>query len=773
MSERTTSDIDLTQGEKILDQVVVRVWRPTQAWILLALLPLLALIPIIGDIPILIAPITLAFLWYGTYFIRQRWRLTLTNRQIVARQLLPRPMTLLSPIHYFPLHNIEGLSIGPRAFRNILLIGVFAATNIGVTILKAGLTPTGETVDLPDGLEALFLFMRGVVFLPFLASWADSLETLIIDLLLQVPEFLIALGTSLVLLGILLIIATIPRRYHLQIRMRHSRDFRLEAGVPKSFWEACYQQMYAADTVSAPKNYRKWRYPWLEGEKAVTSADLEEVIYTNRFISVLAIYFGSVRLWNRATGQGLFQNDGLLWVIVVFADAAIAALSLYFSKKKNEMVVTNRRIIFAQEMRDISGAFGRRLYLMSDISRDDVAGFHILRIKGLSYRYLFLTVLSLMLTITYWRTLVLDTAGTFVLIILILATLIFAVFINQTYVQFDLRTKGNEVWHMRHQLANPLTFMRELVGDDENRVITTLMSNRLEEKEVADTMQIIRAGDTGLRAKLFEDTKYFGSNTELAKSRVKRTLQLDDLLLENEEVLYEANVSRGVPRRTLNLSIASLFVLGMGGVLVVPYSLGATPPDYLPLFTIFSGVALVVMVVAIWLLYYSLFRATIVITEKRIFFMDIKAPPRLLYLMGVTRVSKIEETLQSQIHSTYTSRMFRQQQYWRDLVQNWWRLILVGIPFGLSIAGLQAIYIYRSQYPDLGLLIPAVLLIIHATTLAMAWYLGNAYVAFIRSLPKRVVNTRGVGSHFTVPFASKEKTDAITQTVWRGVISGD
>ena len=53
----------------------------------------------------------------------------------------------------------------------------------------------------------------------------------------------------------------------------------------------------------------------------------------------------------------------------------------------------------------------------------------------------------------------------------------------------------------------------------------------------------------------------------------------------------------------------------------------------------------------------------------------------------------------------------------------------------------------------------------------MTWHSANAYIAFIRSIPKRVVHTQGVGSHFIVPFSSKEKAEKITATVWEGIIT--
>lgn len=750
----------LTDEEHEVDRKIVRVWKFRNIWKFILLVIIVASFPYSPIQPLLM----ILAVWFGFYMVRERWSLTLTDQQIIARQLFPRPLTFFTKAHHFPLSQIEGMTVGPRAFNIILLLGLFISTNLGVNLLKSGLSKDDRS-DLPDILEALILLLKGMTFLSVLPEIGGDIENFSLDLMDGIRTAQTFLGVFLIITGIVIVIVTIPRRYHMQIRVRHGKDFRLSAGVKKSFWENCYREMYKTKFVEPPKEYKAWNFPWLEDEKVESVTDIQRTIHINRFIGLIAIYIGILRIYTRATGQGsFFSEDFIYWLLVAIVDVFIAIIGVRFSSMRNEMVITNRRIIFAEEIKDISGSIGRRVFHLSDIQRNDVSGFHFRKLRIFSIIYLTLTIILLISFITFY-----DDLGFLAKVLFLVATIVAAFFVNQTYIEFNLLTKGGEVWLMRHQLSNPATYLRELIGS-ENRIMTTLFSNRLEESEIIKTVQVIRSRDIGLSSNIMPDS---------ALKLRSLSLRIDDLLLQEEKIVYETSISRNVPRRKLTLSIATLVFLFWFALIGVVFD--TSDPDteittgaFAPILIGLAFIAGLIALIALWVKFYSLFNAKLVITPERIFFQDVKDPPLWLYLLGVLADEQVSEVLRDQVHSTYNSRQFNQSEYWRSYLtysRKWLvYLILWGIFYGLAISLSDSIHDDTSNdfIQNLNLLLPLIATLLVLFVIMIAWYAGNAFVELVRSRPRRVFNANGVGFHFQFPFLSKTKSDQISDAIWSG-----
>ncbi|MHA2089882.1 MAG: hypothetical protein ACW98K_03405 [Candidatus Kariarchaeaceae archaeon] len=770
VSQIETNDFTQIEGEISKNEVVVRVWRLRSFWLVILTIVMIGLIPFPKQLEFVGVILLLTWFWLSSYLVRQRWRLTLTNKQIVARQLFPRPFTFFSKNYHFPLNQIEGFTIGPRAFSTILLLGLFISSNLGVNLIKSGLST--ESTDLPDTVEAFILILRSMDF--FSVEFVDSFETSAIDIM----EFLqrdarIGLGIMFLIIGIVTVIFALPRRYHLKIRVLHGADFQLAAGIKRSFWIDCYRELYKQELITPPKEFEKWNFPWLKGEVEEYVADLEQTIYLNRFIGIFAIYAGSLRIWRRIQGsvegsEEFFSQGILLWLVVAVLDVSIAVLGVRFSKRRNELVVTNKRIIFAQEVKDISGAVGKRLYIMSDIERENVAGFNFRKITAFSIFYLLLSFILITLTITLE-----DQMNLLGLVLAILAILITISFINQTFVNFDINTKGGEIWHMRHQLSNPATMMRRLIGE-ERQVVQTVMSNRLEEKEIIDTVQLIRSTDLGLKSKFSDDTKQ------------RPLLTFNDLLLQNEEEVYRTSVSRRVPKRVLTLSIASLVFLLSFSLIFAPFYLLSEDPGFSEAFLgglfFMTLIALIVGLISLWIKYYSLYHASLAVTKERVFFQDIKNPPWWLYYLGVYREVLTSESLRDQIHSTYNSRQYDQRASWGAFLRHFSRWLILLSIWGISMGtwlGNEQIeteesYTLVTILTDLRLVM---ILFSAVIVYFIAWNAANAFVEIIRAWPRRIFNAQGIGAiHFMIPYLDKIKSEKAAYAIWSGseqVNSGD
>ena len=75
------------------------------------------------------------------------------------------------------------MTVGPRAFKSILLLGIFASANLGINLLKSGYSKEGS--DLPDTLDAILFLMKNITFLE---DMGNSLEKTFTDGLERIPK---------------------------------------------------------------------------------------------------------------------------------------------------------------------------------------------------------------------------------------------------------------------------------------------------------------------------------------------------------------------------------------------------------------------------------------------------------------------------------------------------------------------------------------------------------------------------------------------------------
>ena len=292
--------------------------------------------------------------------------------------------------------------------------------------------------------------------------------------------------------------------------------------------------------------------------------------------------------------------------------------------------------------------------------------------------------------------------------------------------------------------------------------MTTLFSNRLEESEIIDTVQVIRARDINLEP----------NNIDSSKNRLTSvSLRINDLLLRDEEIIYETGISRNVPRRKLTLTISTIiFVIWLSliGVVLDTEEIDIDLGAFRPLIEVVTFLIAVIAIIALWVKYYSLFNAKLVLTKDRLFFQDVKDPPIWLYLLGMLS--------RNQVHSTYTNLQLNQSMFFRAFLNyvGKWITYLIGwiIMYGLLQSIMAEDEITNEYIKNLNILGPLILGLAVIFGLLVAWNASNGYVELVRSRPRRAINLKGVGFHFQFPFLSKEKSDQISLGIWTGKIKG-
>jgi hypothetical protein len=744
----------LTKNEHIIDETSVKVWKlqylsiPILSFLILILLSYFYWeFTAFRVIVIFLIPLILI---YSRHSIRQHWDLTLTNERIVAKRIVPPMLNhWFMRIHHFPIKNIEGLSVGPRAYVTVFIIGLFIFTNLGINMLKNALSVQGtDEYDPPDFIEFFIVFFQGSG-IGFIENWGHAIE----DGFIQAVDFVqievqITFSIIFSIIGILIILYTFPRRQYMGIRIRNGPDFSLRGGFPRRFWESCYKQLYNSELQLPQSGYEKLNFPWLRGERVEETVDLQQTIYFNRYLGLFAIIFGSTRIIEIFDDPSRLTNQiVILLIIVALLDLLIAILAFKYSRKMNEMFITNKRILFSTEERHLSGAVAKRMYFVSDVKLQDISGFEFDRIRGFSIWYLIISVILIIIGIVA----IIELFSISVLIIFALA-LVTLSFVNQTHVGFILKTKGGEMWRMRHQLVNPLTRIRQVLGE-ESVFVRVFFLNRLEEREVVRAVHHIRSKSLNMRSKIV-DQEFF------KKRRIHVTVK--DLLFPNEKVIFAQSIPRSIPKRNRVILIACIVFL-INTIVGWGYLLAFNTTDLIEnelLSIVIYWAVMLFCLFQLFIIYFSLRKIILYVTPQRVFIEDKTDPPAFLYFSGIYRKSIISETLREQVHSTFTKKQTDQASALTKFVI----LGLIGsimmIISGLIVAALL------NEVPLLFLTPIQMIFIAMSFVLISSILFFIATVELAKALPKRILITKGIGVHFTIPYLSTKRYSRLSLALW-------
>ncbi|MCY3413821.1 MAG: hypothetical protein INQ03_19410 [Candidatus Heimdallarchaeota archaeon] len=728
-------------------------------------------------------------LWYGSYTIRQRWRLTLTNKRIVARRLYPRPLTYLSRSFNFPFEHIEGMSKGPKA--NILgfVLGLLTATNLGINLIR-GRSFYNE-LELPDSISFIFWILQ---FIPFLKPEEDFVESQLEAYYQDIAsDVIISLGYFFLAAGVLLILISYPWRETLLIRIRNAADFKLKASIPRGFVRQAYLNLYGTSPGKIPKRYERWDFGWFKGEKIDGIADMDQNLYLLRIVSSFGLITTVVRTVTYF-GQGIhiFSQNFFFYVLLTSVDILTIIYGVKFAKYSHEMIITNKRIIFAQEMSKISGILGKRFFFISDLKRDDIAGFEFQKVNSLNLEYLGISLIlafsSLYLSFAF---------ASFIPVILLVTAILLLFLVNQTYIKFILKTKCGDKWVMRHQLANPLTTLRRYIGD-ESSLFGKILTNRLEEKEIIQIMQILRSRDIKLPVRdfgkvvnraMFEyqealhreqgtditEIQQIRANTIAKKHEKLLHLRVEDLLLVNEPVIWKKSVDYPIRLKTISIFCGSLILIIFYLIISNNFLDPVLDRSYtessdifgIPILTL---LLLSMLTILLWLKFYSLQKVIIRMTPNRIFFEHRRHPPRLFYLIGINRETTIYEALLTQIQNI-TAKKNYVSGHGARLFLTYMLKTLISLIILVLLTYFREIFLPSIQlFPRVELVLFLFTFLIIFTIIRGAWSFGNGIIELIQSFPTISMTAEGIGIRVEVPYLSLVDVAEAQKIIWTGVL---
>jgi len=699
----------------------------------------------------------------------------------------------MTKIHNFPYRHLEGLSTGPRNNITLFLVGLFMASNLGINILKSSLSVSG--IDLPDTLDFLIFLM---LLLPPFRPQAQQIQA---DIQVWYDHFarhvLTIIGVSSLIIGFILILVSFPWKQYLVLRVRYASDFRLNTSVSNDFIQELYMRFYEKNTVNIPEKFRKWHYPWFEGEEIKGIADMEQINYLNRIIGTFALITGALRLWTGIKDLNNFSSlEFTLWVAVAVLDITIIILSIKFSKRDSEFVITNYRVIFAQEVKQLSGAVGKRYFFISDLNRNDIASFDFRKVTSFSLEYLVSAVGVLYITgVLFFNNLEILAIIFAVLSIFLLA------FVYQTYVGFSLKTKSGDTWIMRHQLANPATRLRQFIGSEQG-IFTRMLANRLEEKEIINAVQVLRSNQLGLKTQIFEeeiakniqnqengdelarefDKKYFISK-RFSKSKLQKRkriqLSLEDILLKDEEVVWEKIIPYPLNWKVFTLFVASIvFLLTLPAMLIVSLQFQVDVANYSITTTdLNQGLTGIIFVVAaieylvFQLKYFSLRRKSMVITKNRVFYEELVRPPKWLFFLGIFKESYIRESMISQLQIVSSGMYLVGGYHWEKFLEYLKRTISRSIFYFIAFNLSLLIISYWNYLPAATEIFYLIQFVLFMLGVMITWSASNMVVHFIQSWPTLEINAIGIGVNFRLPYLSKNEAEEAQYILWSGVSS--
>jgi len=683
------------------------------------------------------------------------------------------------------------LSTGPRNNITLFLVGLFLVANLGLNILKSSLSTGG--LELPDLLEFIIFLM---VLLP---PYHDQGKIIEQDLQLWYNQFaknaLIITGVITLIIGILLILISFPWKQYLVLRVRYAQDFKLRTSISNDFISKLYSRLYETEMVAPPRKFKKWHFPWLKDERVEEIADMEQIQYLNRVIGTFALITGSIRLWIGIRDVADFNSiEFLLWIVVTLIDILTITFSLRFSTRESEFVITNKRIIFSQEVKQISGVTGKRYFFISDLKRNDIASFEFTKVTTFAVQYLLAALALFYLSIALIPTSLIISAFLGFFVILLFA------YVYQTYVGFSLKTKSGDKWVMRHQLANPATRLRQFIGDEQS-VFSRLLANRLEEKEIINSIQVLRAPQTGLEPKRFEQlvgqqmerseeqeledslnkskfvSKRFRNKDKSKNSRHRVQLTLEDILLSKERVVWDKVIPYPLNWRYLTLLVGSVvFVLALPTMYFIIFNFNINTQSRTIQFQNAQPVLAFICVFTTILLYlifhlkfFSLRRKSIVITQKRLFYEELVRPPRWLFFLGIFRESIIKETMIDQLQVIGSGKYLLGGYNWSKFKQYLKSVIFYSIIYYLILHLYLLINSYWSTLPYVEQIAFVIQAILFGLGVIIVWSAANMSVFLIQSWPTLEINASGIGVDFRLPYLTQLEAEQAQYSMWTGV----
>ncbi|MCE7733637.1 MAG: hypothetical protein GPJ54_02085 [Candidatus Heimdallarchaeota archaeon] len=300
------------------------------------------------------------------YFIKP-WEIILTNKRLILRHQywnVGRFSTLIS----FNLDTLDTQQIAPRFKLIPVTIGFTILTVYSISLLEFYLT---SRLPTPLLIRIAFLIFGSIR----IVNNISEVQTDLVDLLLS-PFIHEALFFSLISMipAVALIIFGLPRRQQMLLSTTGGHRLSLSTGIHQKLTSLLFA-VGRKHRVKEITSDWEWDLPLLDDEEVKAEAQIGLIERKAQILGLvsLILFIDSfdqfLTILLHPNGQNL-----ILFVLKVL-DLLFIWFALVFSKKYRRLIATNHRLLYQEEMREISGLWGKRIYQYREFPYEFIKGF--------------------------------------------------------------------------------------------------------------------------------------------------------------------------------------------------------------------------------------------------------------------------------------------------------------------------------------------------------------------------------------------------------------
>ncbi len=316
-------------------------------------------------IVIIVAYFVFVLIFYPLFI--KPWEIVLSNKRLILRNQywnIGRFSTLIS----FNLDNLDTQQIAPRFKLIPVTIGFAILTTFSLTLLEFYLT---NTIPIPLLIRIGFLVFGATSIIQdvnqkqmdfvnsFLSPFKD--QALMISIISVFP-------------AVALIIFGLPRRQRMILSTTGGHQLSLSTGVEEKLTNLLFAVGRKHRMKESTSDW-KWDLPLLDDEKVVTKASIGLIERKAQILGLLSliVFIESIDQFFVIITQPNFNNF-ILFFIKVF-ELLFIWFALVFAKKYRRLIATSHRLLYQEELKQISGLWGKRIYQYRDFPYEYIQGF--------------------------------------------------------------------------------------------------------------------------------------------------------------------------------------------------------------------------------------------------------------------------------------------------------------------------------------------------------------------------------------------------------------
>ena len=565
---------------------------------------------------IAVIPFILLALFFPVFVIP--WDVVLSNKRFILRRNFWN-IGRFSKIINFKLKHLDTSSVEPRIKMLPLITGYIILSSISTPLIQF---IVDGSLPFPLTLVIFFYIFDFLGLHKYSGEYfLTKLSQHLVDYLDPSHLFLGVFTALITTIALVLFLLGLPWRKSVTLRTKGGHSLRINVGFPEVLSNYLYG-VGRSHKLKRKFNQWDWDVPLLDDEEVKYTG---KVGLINKFQIIMA-YF-SLLLFIQS-----LLSTRLSWTLVLLIPVYLISLLLIlqgviFAKYYTRIRATNHRIIFQEEMRNISGIFGKRVYKYTDLPYENVQSFLFSRYTTISpsvfYGSLFIYLIGLIIA-----GLLQNTGFIIFVVVFVIASLAFN-FATYTNLEFQTIGGGN------YRVAYKLPFLLERIShrmEGHLTVYSKIFPNSLPEKKIIGILNRVRG------------IKRDEEGEEAHK------VEISDLVDKNQKEL--AKWERMAPHK---FAITGVVISVVVGIIIISWAFTTLSMQSGIIMIILSSLTLLVSALNELILE----RNSLYIYPNRIFRIRETLPYKLALLFGVLPFNSIED-----LNLKYlTSIQYRLQSY--------------------------------------------------------------------------------------------------------------